>query len=252
MDEQQWDQLLWALSKGKCLFLLGAGASTYERGGADVPLTTGLSLHLAALLEAAGNPVEKEDAASLLFVATEFQQAHGAIRLRQETEDFYKKNARQPNELLRLLAELPVPLFVNTAPDASLAASLKAAFREHRTAHYSFRKGRQQEPLEDPRADCPLVYNLFGTVADTDSLVLTERDRLHFVQDVIQHNEAIPSAILKEMQADKVVIFLGFDFEQWHLRILPRRCSRPTTTRPRPSSCRAGEGRAGPLDHALF
>ncbi|MCB0523623.1 MAG: SIR2 family protein, partial [Saprospiraceae bacterium] len=71
----------------------------------------------------------------------------------------------------------------------------------------------------------PLLYNLFGDVEDSASLILTEKDRLNFIEDIIQHNNAIPNAILKHFKddKDKIILFLGFDFEQWHLRILPKK-----------------------------
>lgn len=227
MTAEQWKALLYALSKGKCLVLLGAGTSTAEIGGKIRPLTEWLAFHLASQLLAAGHQLENSEVHSLLYVATEYQQFFGGSTLLQkEVEEFYKKHNRQTNELLQTLVGLPIPLFINTAPDLTIERAFRSQFRDCRTAYYSFKKekkgGNQRPEPADPDADCPLIYNLFGSVADPDSMVLTERDRILFIQDIIQNNDSIPNAILKEISADKTLLFFGFDFEQWHLRILPK------------------------------
>lgn len=225
MTEDNWRDLLYAISKGKCLILLGAGTSTYELDGKTIPLTEGLAMHLFQLLQNEVR-IEESEMQSLLYVATEFQQHKGLIRLHQEVEQFYKQHSRASNELLQLLSELPISLFINTAPDVALEKVYRSQFRDFRKANFSFRKEKRSESqifdLEDPSPENPFIYNLFGSIDDPTSLVLTEKDRILFIQDIIQHNDSIPNAILKQLTTDKIVLFLGFDFEQWHLRILPK------------------------------
>lgn len=228
MTNDQWKDLLFAIRKGKCLLLLGAGASTLTKNGVTRPLTEWLALELSEQLRKDQHPIEDSESSSLLYVATEFMQHFkSTVALQREVERFYREQAKQPNELLRVIAKLPFSLVINTAPDALLEKAWLGEFKEVRKTYYSLHKERSKEEadlqIEDPTGDCPLLYNLFGSVEDSASLVLTERDRLKFIEDIIQHNNAIPNAILKEFKEDKVVLFLGFDFEQWHLRILPKK-----------------------------
>lgn len=231
MTDDQWKALLYALSKGKCLVFLGAGASTAPINGQTRPLTEWLALHLAEQLRLAGHPLEPSEIQSLLYVATEYQQFKSGGLLLKVVDEFYQNHSRQTNELLEILAELPIPLFINTAPDRALERAFRSQYRDCRTAFYSFKKEKDKDSpvaqLPDPTPDCPLIYNLFGSVADTSSLVLTERDRILFIQDIIQNNKSIPNAILKEISSDKIILFFGFDFEQWHLRILPQALFNP-------------------------
>jgi hypothetical protein len=226
MTEEHWGELLYAIHKGKCLLLLGAGASTLERDGQARPCTEWLAGELAAQLRRDGKPLEESESGSLLYVASEYLRHRGsAIALQGQVEGFYREQAGQPSELLRLIAELPFPLVINTAPDTLLERAWLSLGKDYRKAYYSLRKDRTKTEdemlLDDPSPDCPLLYNLFGSVEDPGSLVLTERDRLHFIEDVIQNNNAIPITVLKQFWDDRIVLFIGFDFEQWHLRILP-------------------------------
>jgi hypothetical protein len=228
MTNDQWNDLLYAIRKGKCLLLLGAGASTLTKNGVTRPFTEWLSLELAEQLQRENHPLEESETSSLLYVATEFLQHYkSTVALQREVERFYREQAKQPNELLRAIAKLPFPLIINTAPDTLLEKAWLGEFKEYNKNFYSLHKERSKEEadlqIEDPTGDCPLLYNLFGSVEDSASLVLTEKDRLKFIEDIIQHNNAIPNAILKEFKEDKVVLFFGFDFEQWHLRIMPKK-----------------------------
>jgi len=227
MTEDQWNRLLYAIKKGRCLLLLGAGASTMTKDGVTRPLTEWLALELAAQMRRNNHPLEESESGSLLYIATEFlQYCKSIVTLQEEVEKFYGTYGIRPNGLFRSIAKLPFPLVVNTAPDTLLAKAWDSEFKEYNKAYYSFQKDRSKETadlqIEAPSGEQPLLYNLFGDVEDPASLVLTEKDRLKFIEDIIQHNNAIPNAILKEFK-DKIVLFIGFDFEQWHLRIMPKK-----------------------------
>ena len=121
MTNDQWNDLLFAIRKGKCLLLLGAGASTLTKNGETRPFTEGLAHELAAQLRRDGHPLEESESGSLLYVATEYLHRYqSTVTLQREVERFYREQAKHPNELLRAIAELPFPLIVNTAPDTLL------------------------------------------------------------------------------------------------------------------------------------
>jgi SIR2-like domain/TIR domain len=230
MTDDQWNRLLYAIKKGRCLLMLGAGASTLTKEGVTRPLTEWLALELAAQLRQSNHPLVESESGSLLYVATEyFKHCESIVTLQEEVEKFYAANGAKPNELYRSLAKLPFPLVVSTTPDTLLEKAWDLEFKEWSTAYYSFQKDKSKEgedlQIEAPNGEHPLLYNLFGDVKDPASLVLTEKDRLKFIEDIIQHNNAIPNAIIKEFK-DKIVLFLGFDFEQWHLRIMPKKIFR--------------------------
>jgi hypothetical protein len=226
MTPDQWNDLLYALERRKCLLVLGAGVSTSIRQNKARPLTERLALQLALALRRQGRRLDPSESRSLLYTATEYLGPFNRQRLHQAVEQFYQDRQLYPAPALQAVTDLPVALIVTTAPDLLLEKAYRRLLRDYRSAHYRLnRSGNwedEQAQLETPTVDCPLIYHLFGSIEQSDSLVLTELDRLKFIEDIIQHNNAIPNAILREFTSDKVVVFLGFEFEEWHLRVLPK------------------------------
>jgi hypothetical protein len=73
--------------------------------------------------------------------------------------------------------------------------------------------------------DRPLLFYLYGSLEDADSLLLTENDRLDFLVALISKSRPLPDKILSELHdKDKCFLFLGFGFKDsylhWYLRIL--------------------------------
>ncbi|NUN99095.1 MAG: hypothetical protein HUU01_00615 [Saprospiraceae bacterium] len=145
MTNDQWKELLYAIRKGKCLLLLGAGASTLTKDGITRPYTEWLSLELAAQLRREKCVLEESETSSLLYTATEYlHHFKSAIGLQDKVESFYREHAKQPNELLRAIAELPFPLVVNTAPDTLLEKAWLGLGKDYRKTHYSLHKERSR------------------------------------------------------------------------------------------------------------
>lgn len=224
--DAQWRELLYALRRGNCVVLTGPNFAVKTENDRTLPLLEWLALRLAGLLEAEGRAIDPHEKGNLRYAATEYLRLKGNTSLQEQVEQFYKENERQVSPLHELLSQLPVSLVVNTTPDTLLARAFKEQYKPVRTAWYSLSRDRDQAAraleLEDPASDNPLIYNLFGSVAQPESLVLTEKDQLNFLEDVIQHNNAIPNAVLKNLGEKKVYLFLGFNFDQWQLRILLR------------------------------
>lgn len=148
-----------------------------------------------------------------------------------------QQSARGVN-LYRMLAELPFPVYITTCPDNLLCHTIEATrlrvgqdkgeSRTPRRAALRWKKGIAPLP-EEPRrgrsrgssADPknPVVYHLFGTLADTRSLVLTQDDYFDFLvnsrsKDVLDDRDPGPLAKLQSGS----VIFLGFHFDSWEFR----------------------------------
>ncbi len=234
MLEDHWKDLLYALTKGKCVVLLGAGLSVKNRDSVTRPLTEWLALELADQLtqDYPDHPLVKTELSQLLYVATEYYNKKGKYNLLSAVEGFYSKHAKQCCETHSLLAELPLGLIICSSPDLMVSEAYRQLFKSFDAAHYAYSKDRTSEAKNnlseendsapDASPDNPLVYHLLGSISNPDSLILTEKDRLNFLEDIIRHNNAISNKVLKQMTKDKIYLFLGFDFEQWHLRLLLR------------------------------
>jgi hypothetical protein len=87
-------------------------------------------------------------------------------------------------------------------------------------ASYNYR-GENPDMVRMGTMENPLVFYLYGTIAEPESLVLTENNLIDFLVAVISKNPPLPRNILSELRnQNKSLLFLGFGFKHWYLRIL--------------------------------
>jgi formylglycine-generating enzyme required for sulfatase activity len=67
----------------------------------------------------------------------------------------------------------------------------------------------------------PLIYHLLGAISEPASLVLTERDLLELLEQLLARRPGLPEAITAHLQRrDTTFLFLGFGLRQQYLRVL--------------------------------
>lgn len=140
------------------------------------------------------------------------------------------RQAREANpaDPYKVLAELPLPIYVTTNASNMLAEALRAAgkhpvveicrWNEDLATLPSVFDG---QPAYQPSPELPLVYHLFGTFEEPDSLVLTEDDYFDFLIGVSTNKQLIPIAV-REALADSALLFLGFRIDDWSFRVVFR------------------------------
>lgn len=226
IDAQQysWAELLYAIKNKKCVLVLGPYLSTaLNKDGKEQALIELLAEELAASKPLAEKEIRNRR--DLAFVAEEYhKEVKSQIKLQVKVEQFYNKyNA--PNSLLEKIAQFPFHLIINTAPDNLIlkAYEKKGILCDH--DYYNFRNPSDKIPFNKESSQ-PFVYNLMGfagtknNFSAAESLVLTEKDRLKFMEHILQKEWKIPPAIAKELNSSNMFIFLGFRFEQWYLRMM--------------------------------
>ena len=136
------------------------------------------------------------------------------------------------NELdnpLRILAELPLPIYLTTNFAAFMEEALKAAGKEPRTEICYWRDDLrddvpsvfEEDPDYEPRIEEPLVYHIHGLDAHPASLVLGEDDYLDFLVKVSQDADAIPLRVSQAL-ADSSLLLLGYQLQGWDFRAVFR------------------------------
>jgi hypothetical protein len=136
-------------------------------------------------------------------------------------KDFYAKTAAEVGgTLYSPLCRLPVSLVVSLLPDAAL----RDAFRDS-GQDYAFKFYHRNEPSEDiaeqPTAERPLVYNLFGHIDAMTSLVLTHEDLLNYLFAMLGERK-LPQGIRTAFDQVENILFLGCKLDRWHMQILLR------------------------------
>jgi hypothetical protein len=130
---------------------------------------------------------------------------------------------------LRLLARLPLPIFLTTSPHDFIERALLAE-NKHPTSLYSYWFA-DEASIPDQSAefkatvDQPLVYHLYGIEATPASIVLSEEDYFNFLVRVTQRVDTDRSPIpvkLRSILAASSLILLGYRLQDWDFRVIFR------------------------------
>lgn len=144
----------------------------------------------------------------------------------------------QPNSRLHeLVSKLPFKIVINTNPDDELATVLNArplsdpndpsntiprcVHRYYNITNTDGMGHSNPRPLEPGQT---LLYNIFGWFGDRPSMILTESQLLDFTNRVLNKNPALDPEVMNDFTVTeanpKSYLFLGFDFDQWYVKIM--------------------------------
>ncbi len=219
-----WDKLLRDFRENRCILLLGPRLATVVHKGQRLPLREKLAAQLADSLAAEGVALEQVECLDLPYVAQRFMRGNAnlLVDLWDKVEDFYRAEAPSAPAVFEKIARLPASIFVTTNPDDFLFKALQQQEKEPwPQQHYNFRRPRPFEvDMNLVSSQKPLVYNLIGSLNDKESLVLTPADQVEFIRKVLEKNPPVPTELLAQFSPFRTYIFLGFDLENWYLRLL--------------------------------
>lgn len=134
--------------------------------------------------------------------------------------------ARQEDgDPLRILAELPAPLYVTAAIEPLLLKTLKAVGRAPTPLLAEWRSSADNHPSEplyesDPCVERPVIYHPFGVLGKAHSLVLTEDDIYDYLIATAEY-KLVPMVVRGALTRSSL-LFLGFHFDTWMFRLLFR------------------------------
>ncbi len=140
-----------------------------------------------------------------------------------------------PTEPHRVLAHLPLPVYLTTNLDDLLADALREAGRLPQVEAFRWiDEGGGYvdwptsvydafEPEYTPTVERPLVYHLCGRMDVRGSMVLTEDDHLKFLvaisEQMKEEGRAVPAEVKRRLRSS-ALLWLGFDMDRWDFRIL--------------------------------
>ena len=224
MKDRKWKKLIRDLHEGRCILMLGSGLSGIKKEGQWQSLSTAFSEYLATQLDEEGIKYEKGQEKNLPYISQLFMTIEDVRRidLEDEAKDFIKSNTTEIPPIYHQLAQLPISLVINTSFDDN---NIEKAFnRTGKSCHshfYNFkRKSLERINSEKISINSPLIYNLFGAIDKTESMVLTDEDQLEFVHNVVRENPGIPEQVLEQFDHSKTYLFFGFNLEHWQFRLL--------------------------------
>jgi len=181
----------------------------------------------AFLLTIAQDDEQYRDLISELKLQTQEQSFSEIVR--QLDYPRFSQSAEDP---LRLLAKLPLPIYITTSYYDFLERALDAEGKNPRT-QICFWSGtgskakteHRSDPNYEPTPTSPTVYHLFGLEDYPQTLVISEDDFMNFlisvVEDTNTQNPIVPLK-LRQALAESPLLLLGYQLRDWDFRVLFR------------------------------
>lgn len=217
-DDESWQSIIHTIRNGNCILMLGPGTSLESYHGKDLPCDEIFAHELFARIEDKFNEWRiTPDIGNVAQIAQYYAMHKDRNLLEASTTDFYLKRQHDTTELHRNLAVLPFSVVVSSTLDCMFCNAVKA--QENKTpvtARYHF-CGDNAELVPQGTVEKPLIFNLYGSIEEPDSLVLTEDDFL----ELLTSKHPLPDNITSLLTAkNKSLLFLGFGFNRWYIRVL--------------------------------
>ena len=136
-----------------------------------------------------------------------------------------KRRQQDPNDPYKILAALPINIYITANPDCLLEKALETKRGKVQSQFFCWKQSLLNDYREEfsslatPSKDNPLVYHLFGRLDEPRSLVLTEEDYFDYLMWINGSN--FPD-VVGEALNENVLLYLGFQMHDWNFRVLFR------------------------------
>jgi hypothetical protein len=144
----------------------------------------------------------------------------------------YPRFPEGTEDSLRLLARLPLPIYLTTSQSDFLERALEAEGKKPRTqicfwsgAIASASPEHQTDPDFMPTTTNPLVYHLYGLEDYPQTLVQSEDDYINFIMSMVEDTNTLNPVVplnLRRALGESNLILLGYRLQDWDFRILFR------------------------------
>lgn len=210
MDEPTLNRISDPIIKEKCILILGPNISLTDNG-----TTVNQLLKKNIENQLGGNVIKNYFSDDEFFRFNDDDDENTALGLIGE---FFKKI--EPSELQKKIAEIPFHVIISTSPDRLLVDLFKNNNYDYTYAYYS-QKGENKD-LEKPCKNKPLIYNLFGDMDKTESIVYTYDQLFEYLEAIFSKQDLPPTlkSILNE--ESNFILFIGFRYEKWYFKLLLR------------------------------
>jgi TIR domain/SIR2-like domain len=219
MKDSQWKSLVGSLLTRNCVLVLGPDVTASRR---DDPTTLqtirdAFSEHLIKELESEGIHADEK----VMFAVAQQYEDIGIANPKYLARDFLRRLEFDPGQIHNLLAACPFQTVLTNCSDQLFERALKSVNKDPQTYWYNY-KGTESDnyELESPGTmNQPIVYHLYGTFEDPNSLVLSENDLLDFITAIVSERPKLPNT-LKNALKDKTFLFVGFGIKFWYVRVI--------------------------------
>lgn len=216
--ETRWRRLLDDIENGLVIPIIGDELLIVKKEGVEISLYHWLAKQLASRLEV---DFDDHQTFSVSDVIYNYQKIRGCDPTLPYYEifDILKSADFQIPESFKILAELPIRLFLTTTIDNYLERAINE-YRfngEKNVKSISFAKSGVVEDIPNQIIK-PIVYHIFGESNTISSYVATEDDLLEFCQKWYdpERKPKILNSYLKDSK--RYYMLLGCNFQNWLAR----------------------------------
>ena len=221
LNSEDWDAILRRINAQKCTPIIGPGANLDS-----LPLSLKIAQDWAADPE---YPFEGcfEISRVAQFLAIKFDVSDPKDRIVDHVRKFTSPDFNKPEEPHRILARLPLPVYITTNYDDFMKQALEQVHKEPKRDFSRWNKFCQgAEPSifaseYKPTVANPTVFHFHGHAAVPESLVLTDDDYLDFLVSISRDEKLIPAQIEKALTGTSLIL-LGYRLDDWNFRVLFR------------------------------
>jgi hypothetical protein len=219
-------QIFEKLESKKCILVLGPELSklSLSKNGKtiEVEIQELTALMLSKYLLKYNIDIDTSRRKDLQYIAMRCEASNipelKGLQLGHKVEAFVQNYEERVPNVFSVLASLPFHLVINTSFDHFFS---KALGEKAQQAHYNYKRNNPSK-IGEITKESPLVYNLFGSYTDPESLVLSKLQQIDFVKELGSNVSKIPLSIKSQIDKNTLFLFLGFDAETWHLPLLFR------------------------------
>jgi len=138
------------------------------------------------------------------------------IHAQNKVKDFYATGFG--NEVLRKLAEIPFHLIISITPDLTMEQIFREKNFRFDSNYYSGKNLRAVDT--QPTNQQPLIYHLFGSIEDAESMLICYSDLYKYIKSVFAY-EYLPDHVKRQFKGNaEHIVFLGLDFEKWYYQLI--------------------------------
>ncbi len=209
ISDNDWDDILDDIKDQKAVLLIGPELMNFE----GLPLNR----HLR-------NSLYERNADDIAFYYERdgfflFKSPEAKVRVARQVKRFYRDIT--PDEtVLQRIVQIPFHLVVSVNPDTFVTEAFYRYGVQHRFHYFQYRqRANENNDIEKPTQALPLVYNLFGSKDQDDSLVLDYDDVFKMLQSALG-TSSLPTKLLTTFKDASTYIFLGFQFDKWYSQLL--------------------------------
>ena len=126
----------------------------------------------------------------------------------------------QPRDIYKKIADIPFHIIISISPDR-LLDDIFVQNNYSKTYAFYNKMGNPRD-LDMPVTENPLLYNLFGDMEVSESLIYTYDHLFEYLESIFG-NPGLPLTLKKILQDEtNNILFIGFKFEKWYFKLLIR------------------------------